>query len=461
MDPTMEMTRRLVVWIAMLGLVAGLVAPSRAVAQPASVQAQALFDSGRKLMAAGKFADACTAFESSQQLDPAVSTLLNLADCREQNRQLATAWGVFLDANRMARNTNNERFAKVANNHARALEPRLSRLAISVPASHQVPGLEILRGSELVNPAAWNNPLPIDGGTYTITARAPGRATWKTVKTIKFESDNVTVEIPALSESRSDAVAATAAPSRPGTPPIKPAEPSSTRPVVPRPGEPSSTGPAPPRPGEPSSTGPRPSEPSSTGPASPRPSEPSSTGRRPSEPASATPASPRPREPSSTMPVSSRPSEPSIARPAPTRPSEPTAKPTTAGAEISGTAPTRLPDPVVDDPPRAGSRVPVVPLALGAGALVLGGTAIGFHFWGDQAYDKAKASMVQSERDKLVQSANHRRYAAQGFGLAGVACAGAAVYLYLRDRRADRGERVAVLPVASPQFAGLAVAGGW
>jgi len=80
---------------------------------------------------------------------------------------------------------------------------------------------------------------------------------------------------------------------------------------------------------------------------------------------------------------------------------------------------------------------------------------------GNQAYDRAKASMVPSERDKLYHSANNRGYAAQGFGLAAVACAGAAVYLYVRDRGADRGEPVGVLPVASSQFAGLAVAGSW
>jgi hypothetical protein len=370
---------------------------SRAFAQSASVQAQALFDSGRKLMAAGKFAEACTAFESSQSLDPVVTTLLNLADCREQNQQLATAWGAFVDANRMARNANNQKFANVASNHARKLEPRLSKLAISVPAAHKVPGLEVLRGTELVHPAAWNNPLPIDGGTYTITARAPGRATWKTTRTIKVEADNVTVEIPQLAVAGSGPVAASA--------PIRPAAPI-----------------------------------------------------KPSEPVTAKPAPPRPSEPAIAKPAPPRPSEPAIAKPAPPRPGELVVKPT----DTSSTAGAQLPDPVVVDDARGrSSRVPVVPLALGVGSLVLGGTAIGFNFWGDQAYDQAKASMSPSDRAKLFQSANNRRYAAQAFGVAAVACAGTAVYLYLRGRNADRAEPVGVLPVASPQFAGLAVAGGW
>jgi hypothetical protein len=134
----------------MVSLVVVAAASSRAVAQPASAQAQRLFDEARKLLAAGKLPQACAAFESSQKLDPAVTTLLNLADCREQNHQLATAWGLFIDANRLARTANNAKLAKVASNHAHKLEPRLSKLAIAVPSDSQVAGLEVRRDNELV-----------------------------------------------------------------------------------------------------------------------------------------------------------------------------------------------------------------------------------------------------------------------------------------------------------------------
>src|SRR5262249_8883682 len=96
---------RLVFWLVppLLVLVVGFcIGAPRAFAQSVSVQAQSLFDEGRKLLKAGKLAEACAAFESSQKLDPAVTTLLNLADCREQNHQFATAWGAFVDAKRMA-----------------------------------------------------------------------------------------------------------------------------------------------------------------------------------------------------------------------------------------------------------------------------------------------------------------------------------------------------------------------
>src|SRR5205823_4260867 len=134
-----------------LGL-AIVAAPLRGVAQPATVQAQSLFDEGRKLMKAGKFADACAAFEASAKLDPAVTTQLNIAECREQNHPLATAWGAFIEAQRMARAGSNDKLQKVATSHARKLEPRLSRLTISVPADHQVGGLIVLRGKDAIDP---------------------------------------------------------------------------------------------------------------------------------------------------------------------------------------------------------------------------------------------------------------------------------------------------------------------
>ncbi|HRC56569.1 MAG TPA: hypothetical protein PKU97_11640, partial [Kofleriaceae bacterium] len=163
-----------------------------------TVQAQSLFDEGRSLLKAGKIAEACAAFESSQKLEPAVTTLLNLADCRAKNLQLASAWGDFLEANRMARATGNDKLARVAAKHAEKLKPRLSQLTIAVPADRQVPGLQLFRGTEPINPAAWNHALPVDGGPYQLTAKAPGRQPFTTTIDIKAEGDVQTIEVPRL-----------------------------------------------------------------------------------------------------------------------------------------------------------------------------------------------------------------------------------------------------------------------
>jgi len=170
-------------------------------AQTAGAEAEVLFREGRDLMAAGKLAEACSAFDESQKLDPAVTTLLNLAACREKLDQLATAWGLFLDAARQTRSAGtfaDQQLHDVAQARAQKLEPRVSRLTINVSVQSQFDGLEIARGSERVNAGLWNRALPVDGGTYTITARAPGANQWFTQVTIAAENDVKTVEIPDL-----------------------------------------------------------------------------------------------------------------------------------------------------------------------------------------------------------------------------------------------------------------------
>src|SRR5688500_15209686 len=78
--------------------------PSIARAQSSAAQAEQLFKDGKSLMGAKQYAEACDAFAASQELDPQLTTLMNLADCREKNGQLATAWSLFLEVERATRN---------------------------------------------------------------------------------------------------------------------------------------------------------------------------------------------------------------------------------------------------------------------------------------------------------------------------------------------------------------------
>jgi hypothetical protein len=81
---------------------------------------------------------------------------------------------------------------------ARKLAARVSKLTISVSADSQVVGLEILRNKEPLDAAVWNVGLPVDGGTYMVTARAPGATEWSTSVTLATEGDTKTVDIPKL-----------------------------------------------------------------------------------------------------------------------------------------------------------------------------------------------------------------------------------------------------------------------
>jgi hypothetical protein len=172
-------------------------------AQPAAAQAEALFRQGRVLLDAGKVAEACDTFAESQRLDPRTTTLLNLAGCREQNGQLATAWGMFLDAmaqTRGAADAASKQLHGIATKRAQALEARVSTLTIRVPADRRVAGLVVTRGGEPVATPSWDQALPIDGGTYVVEASAPGRTPWRGEVVVAAEKDAASIEVPALPE---------------------------------------------------------------------------------------------------------------------------------------------------------------------------------------------------------------------------------------------------------------------
>lgn len=320
-----------------------------AYAQPAGAQAEVLFREGRDLMAAGKYGEACAAFQKSQQLDPAITTLLNLAGCREKNGELATAWGLFLDAERKTRTATDAttvKFHAVAKQRAAALEPRISKLTISVPQKSTAEGLEIMRGSERVDSVMWNRALPIDGGTYTITARAPGANAWSTQVTIGAERDTKTVDIPDLRNLPADLSSTVAA---------------------------------------------------------------------------------------KANAVTSKPEEQELQ--------------VDPGDQV--------------DEGSSGASGKSLSVIVGASGVALLGAAVGVELWGRSTYNDAKAeTMVQARRDSLYDSANTKRYAAQGLAVAGVGCVGIAVWLYLRGGDQEPAESVSRRQlVVSPT--GIAIAGSF
>ena len=146
-------------------------------AAPAAAQsaaAEALFNQGRELMKEKKFSEACEKFQGSHELDPSVGALLNLADCREQNGQIASAWAGYREAASLARQRNDTRREHTAMNNAKKLESRLSYLVIEVPDEARVNGMILMRNGEPVMSALWDEKVPVDPGKYVIRVEAPG-----------------------------------------------------------------------------------------------------------------------------------------------------------------------------------------------------------------------------------------------------------------------------------------------
>jgi serine/threonine-protein kinase len=160
--------------------------------------ARALFDEGRRLAAAGQHAQACPKFEESQRLAPGAGTLFNLADCYEQTGKTATAWSSFLEVAAQSKIAGQTEREKVARDRAATLEPKLVRLEVVVPDAAVVAGLEVRRDGSLVGKAMWGQPVPVDPGSHTLEAAAPGKKPWSTSVQIAAGKPVETVTIPVL-----------------------------------------------------------------------------------------------------------------------------------------------------------------------------------------------------------------------------------------------------------------------
>ena len=159
-------------------------------------RAQQLFDSALDDAEAGNFDAACPKFLASQEADPKTSTLLNLANCYEKNGQTASAWGAFREAEVLAHKAGRSDWEQIARTRAEAIEPKLVRLSITLPAESRVDGLVITRDGARITPGEWDVAIPLDPGEHVVTASADGRGPWE--KRVTVADENVTVEVPRL-----------------------------------------------------------------------------------------------------------------------------------------------------------------------------------------------------------------------------------------------------------------------
>ena len=175
--------------------------------------AEALFSEGRTLAAKGRYAEACPKFEASQQLDPGLGTLLNLADCYEKLGKTASAWAEYRNAIPLARASGSKVRIDLATSRAAALESRLSKLTIRVSsAAGSIRGLEIRRDGQAVLQGELDSALPVDPGSHTIEASAPGKQPWSTTVQIGADSANSVVDVPELADATSAEAGAVVAP---------------------------------------------------------------------------------------------------------------------------------------------------------------------------------------------------------------------------------------------------------
>jgi hypothetical protein len=206
------MLRSLIPWALLASI--GLATVSAFANDP--VTAQALFDTGKRLIAQEKFAEACPKFEESQRLDPAIGTHYALADCYEKAGRLASAWAAFLDVASEAGAQHRQDREQYAKARASALAPRLSRITVVVPAAIRTPGLLIQRDAETLHEAQWGVPVPVDPGSHVVTASAPGKLPWQTTVVVREEGKTLEVPVSPLADAPPGAPSGVAAAPSPG-----------------------------------------------------------------------------------------------------------------------------------------------------------------------------------------------------------------------------------------------------
>lgn len=168
-------------WLTAAAIGAALLAPRPARADVTAADkaaAEALFDHAKTLVKEGRYPEACGKFQASQRIDPGIGTMLYLADCFEKNGQTASAWAEFLEAAAAAKAAGQAEREKKARVRAAALEPRLSRLSITVTPGGDLPGLVVKRDGSAISQALWGTPVPVDPGDHTVEATAPGKKPW-------------------------------------------------------------------------------------------------------------------------------------------------------------------------------------------------------------------------------------------------------------------------------------------
>lgn len=165
-----------------------------AIANPVdTTQAGQIFQQARDLVRLGRLDEACALFGKSYELDPALGTAVNLADCLERQGQLRHAWALF---DVVARNSQNvQSRARLARQRADALLAKLATVIVKL-RDPSTPGLSIRIGDREVAPAAEIRDLT-EPGDVALVATAPGRPAFKTT-VHAVAGATVTAELPAL-----------------------------------------------------------------------------------------------------------------------------------------------------------------------------------------------------------------------------------------------------------------------
>jgi len=161
-------------------------------------RAQQLFDEGRALMKAMKYAQACEKLDESESLDPGGGTILNLGICRRYEGRTATAYAVLTKA--LARANADHRADRVATaeRHLKELAGMLSRLLVRLPMGADASAMTVEIDGTTIPHDQLGQARQLDPGVHNVRATLAGHVPWSVRVTLAPVADEQLVEIPVL-----------------------------------------------------------------------------------------------------------------------------------------------------------------------------------------------------------------------------------------------------------------------
>ncbi len=193
----MRSQRRVALVVTLAAALSAPRAPARADDTGPDGAGLALFTEGRRLMAAGDYADACPKFAESKRVAPGVGTTLNLALCYEELGKTASAWSEYLEAAASARDKGQTERQTAAAARAARLEPLLLHATITVAPQIGAGSVEVRLDGRVLPKELWGAPTPVDPGPHEVEASAPGMQTWSSTMTVEAGLPS-TLQVPAL-----------------------------------------------------------------------------------------------------------------------------------------------------------------------------------------------------------------------------------------------------------------------
>ncbi len=197
--------RRLACSLAFAAVV-GAAADARAQDPKEQQQARALFDEGVGLMKDGKYAEACPKLESSLKHYAGIGTRGKLAECYEKIGRHGSAWQLWREVAQLAMRAGEPAREQFASEHAKALEPKLSYVTVTIPAANDVAGLVVKRNGQEIDRTKIGSAEPVDAGSIAFEISAPGMKPFSAQVNVT-PGQSAKFEVPALEKAASQTTA--------------------------------------------------------------------------------------------------------------------------------------------------------------------------------------------------------------------------------------------------------------